>query len=311
MKESVLKDLQDAGVSNYMIFPLYSQWDVLIRAWADEKTAAKLKIKLIENKDLHKDRQPEFLVVHKHTHFPETNTLPDEPRELERILDLTSLKDVQDRGDVSQDFKRLKDAGLILDDIVSFDPDRIQFYITIRSIDGLNNTSLKRLKELVANSIKVRNRSIYTTGGSSIGAVIKAQTDNYYVINDFLQAIARELESDGVITETMLVANRAVRMGKRIDFSRAEEHVIEHELQKLIPEIGAGSKLSYKDCVSLVAKYVGVRKRLHEDKDGVLVKLIRAKARDSAEEVGSIIFSFFPAFEDKLRRKLVPLAQRL
>jgi hypothetical protein len=313
MKGSVVADLRAAGVTNYMIFHLYSQWDVLIRAWADDETATKLKSRLIENRDLHQQQQPEFLLVHEHAHFPDADTLPDAEKDVEGILGragLTGLQEAQDRGEQSEDFKRLQAAGLILDEKVCFDPERIQFYITIRSIDALGAANLDGLKVLVADWAKVRNRSIYATAGSSIRAVIKAQAGDYYEINRFLQDVTRVLGSGDVMTETMLVANREVGMGRRVDLSRAKRHVIEREMRRELPEIGPESALPLEESLMLMGRYVGVRDRLHDDRDGILVSLIRARASGSAEEVGKIL-SFFPAFEDKLRNRLVPVIVRL
>jgi hypothetical protein len=314
MRKSILANLRSAGVTNYMIFHLYSQWDVLIRAWADEETEAKLRNLLSENKDLHKDRQPEFLIVNEHIHFPNADTSPDSQRDVESILrngGLASIQEVQEKGNASINFNRLCAAGLILDEKVGFDPDRIQFYITIRSLDSLEVAKINRLNALVAKSTNVYNRSIYVTGGSSIRAVVKAQASDYYDIDKFLQAITQELEDVDVMTETMLVANRAVRMSKKIDLSRASEHVIERELQEQVPELGPDSVLPYADRLMLRAKYVDMRERLGEDKNGILVNLIRAKASGSAEQVGKIILSIFPPLEEKLRQKLVPMIRNM
>jgi hypothetical protein len=314
MRDSVLEDLRTASASNYMIFHLYSQWDILIRVWADESTAEKLKNRLIKNTDIHKDRQPEFLMVNAHTHFADADSTPDGEREVERILGhggLASLHDVQEKGKQSNDFGRLEGAGLILNEKVGFDPERIQFYITIRSLYPLEAAKLRRLETLIANWTKVRNRSIYITGGSSIGVVVKSQADDYYDINEFLNAIARELESCDVVTETILVANREVRTGKRIDLSKADRHIIERELRVQVPEIGPDSQLLLGERLMLTALYVGARDQFRDDKDGILVNLIRAKASGSAGEVARIMMSFFPSFEEKLKQGLFPVILRI
>ncbi len=313
MRESILEDLRAAGVSNYMIFHLYSQWDLLIRAWADEETVAKLRSRLTKNADIHKDRKPEFLLVNAHTHFPDADTSPDAQRDVERILGhagLASVQEIQDRGKQSEGFRRLKEAGLILSEKVGFDPERIQFYITIRSLYPLDLANLTRLEALVAKSTSVRNRSVYATIGSSIGAVIKAQAGDYYDIDEFLHAVTRELGSRDITTETMLVANRAVSMGKGIDLDRADRHVIERELRVLIPEVATESPLSLGERLMLESKYVEVRGRLPDDRDGILVNLIRARANGSAEEVAKTL-SFLPALEEKLRKRLIPVLVRV
>jgi len=313
MKESVITDLRLAGVSNYMIFHLYSRWDILLRVWADDEIAAKLKNRLTENRDLHTDHQPEFLLVQKLTHFPGAGSHPDSEKDIGGILgpaSLSRLKEVQDRGLESTDFALLRGSGLILDENVGFDPDRIQVYITIRSLYPLEVARLNRLEAMVAGWTKVHNRSIYVTGNSAIGVVVKAQAENYYDIDEFLRAITWELKPGDVLTETMLVANREVRMGKRVDCIRAERHIIDRELQERIPEIGQESVLPLGERWMLVAKYAEVRERLQCDKDGILVRLIRAKAKGCAEDVGRVL-SFFPTLEERLRRGLVQMLVRV
>jgi hypothetical protein len=169
---------------------------------------------------------------------------------------------------------------------------------------------MKRLKELIAAWTKIRNRSVYVTVGSSIGAVVKGQAEDYYDIDAFLQVITKELLSAEVATETILVASRQVRASTRIDFERAEERIIENELRTLIPELGAGSSLRTDERGRLTARYVEIRDKLREDRQGVLRRLIQAKARGSADEIARLL-TFFPSLEDKLRERLVPLVVRL
>jgi len=312
MKDSVVSDLRHAGVSDFMIFHLFSDWDILIRMWADDQTVQILRNRFLQNSDVHKDRQPEFLAVRELTHFSENTTYPD-TRDVTSHLDdrgVAALKDTQDKGVASQYFQQLYDAGLVLDGTVGFDPTRIQFYITIRSMYALESPKVNRLKELTAEWPMIRNRSIYVTEGSSIRAIVKGQAEDYYEIDRFLKAITRELVSGELVTETILVATPDVHQSTRIDFDKADDHLIEHELATLIPEIGPGSVLRVDERWKLVARYVEIREKLPEDRQRVLIGLIRAKAKGSAEEVGRLL-TFFPAFEEKLRQRLVPLLVRL
>jgi len=312
MKNSIIADLRHANISDFMIFHLFSVWDVLIRVWADDQTIQLLRNRFLENSDVHKDRKPEFIMVQELTHFPEMSTYADTP-DIAAHLDgrgLALLKDVQDKGVKSKYFQELSDAGLVLDGSVGFTPTRIQFYITIRSMYSLEAPKVSRLKELIAEWQNIYNRSVYLTEGSSIRAIIKGQSDEYYEIDRFLRAITRELASGEVVTETILVASPNVLQSTRIDFERADAYLIEYELEKLIPELGPASVLRVDERWKLIAKYVEIREMLQEDKQKVLVGLIRAKAKGSAQDVGRLL-TFFPSFEEKLRQRLVPLLVRL
>lgn len=309
LKESVISDLRWAQVSNFMIFHLYSDWDILIRIWADDETIQRLRNRFIENSDIHKDYPPEYLIVQELTHFPETDRYSDiqDVSPLLNEIGLAHLEDVQDKGQESSYFERLKNAGLILDETVGFHPERIQFYITIRSLYALELSRLARMKELIAESEQIRNRSIYITAGSAIRLVVKGQVENYYGINSFLQAITKELASVETITQTMLVASPEVRMSTYIDFDRSDKHIIDHEIQARLPEI---SSLRTVDRLKLTAQYVEIRPKLTEDKQNILIGLLQAKARENPEEISRLL-SFFPTFEDKLRQQLVPTLVRL
>ena len=310
LKESIIADLRWAKISDFMIFHLYSDWDILIRVWADEETIQKLRLRFVENSDLNKDRPPEFIMVQELTHFSETANYSDGPADIKLILSeigLSPLEDVQNKGNKSPYFERLKNSGLILDETVGFHPERIQFYITIRSMYALEFSKQMRLKELIATWKQIRNRSIYITSGSAIRVVIKGQAENYYDIYSFLQAITKEFTSVEIMTQTMLVANRENRMSTCIDFERADKHILDHEIESELPEISA---LPTGDGWKLIAKYVEVRPKLLEDKQKLLIGLLRAKARSDSEEISRLL-AFFPAFEDKLRQGLVPLIIRL
>gem|GEM_PF-6054563 len=312
MKDSVIADLRHANLSDFMIFHLFSKWDILIRAWADDQMVQVLRNRFFQNSDIHKDQQPEFLRVQELTHFSESAAYPD-TRDVMSQIDhhgLAALKDVQEKGEASEYFTELLDAGLILDGTVGFDPARIQFYIMIRSMYPWETPKVTRLKDLIAESRKIRNRSVYVTEGSSIRAVVKGQAEDYYEIDRFLKAITRELVSGEVVTETILVASQNVYQSSRIDFEKAEDYRIEDELKKLVPELVPGSVLRASDRLKLTANYLEIRDKLPEDRQKVLIGLIRAKARGSAEEVGRLM-TFFPVFEEKLRQSLVPLLLRL
>lgn len=311
MSESIIDDLESVHMSNFMIFHLYSVWDILIRVWADDEMVQKLKGRFNANPDINKQQQPEFLVVQDLTHFPETGKYA-KTEDVITFLNKTGLallQEVQNVGQKSEHFDQLRENGLILVETVGFHPDRIQFYITIRSIYSLESPKLNSLRKLVAEKNQIRNKTIYITVGSPIGAVVKGQAENYYDIYDFLKAITKELESVEVMTETMLVANKG-GMSTLIDFNIADRHILEREIDTLLPELGRECILIAKERYKLVAKYVEIREKLTEDKQGLLIGLIRAKARGSAGDVGQLL-TFFPPFEQRLKQKLVQLVMKL
>jgi len=309
LKESIIADLRWAKISDFMIFHLYSDWDILIRVWAYEETIQSLRLRFVDNSDLNREYPPEFIRVQELTHFPETASYSDvsDIEEILREIGLFSLKDIQTEGKDSKYFERLKNAGLILDETVGFHPERIQFYITIRSMYALEVSKMIRLKELIAGWKQIRNRSIYVTSGSAIRIVIKGQAENYYDIYLFLQEITKEFTSVEVMTQTMLVASRVNRMSTFIDFEQADSHILDSEIQNQLPEV---LTLPATERLKLTLKYVEVRPKLSEDKQKLLIGLLRAKARRDPEEISRLL-AFFPAFEEKLRQRLIPLIIRL
>jgi len=212
MKDSIFSNLRDANIHDYMIFHLFSFWDLLIRAWANDEMVEDLRNLFARNPELHKDRQPDFHKVRNLTQFSEIESYA-ESAEVDKILKETGLavlEDVQKKGEKSGYFKKIKNAGLILDERVGFDQEQIQFYITIRSMNPLENADMERLKRVVRDEGRIKNRSIYATDWSSTRAIFKGQAADYYDIGHFLAAITEELDSKEVVTSTMLVANREV-----------------------------------------------------------------------------------------------------
>lgn len=164
LKESIIVDLESANMSAFMIFHLYSEWDILIRAWADEKMIQQLKSRFNANSDINKFKKPEFLVVQNLMHFSETDSYatPETVKDFLNKRGLAPLEAVQNLGEKSEYFLQLKEAGLILVDTVGFDPGRIQFYITIHSIYTLESSKLDSLKKLIAEkNPKIGNKTIF------------------------------------------------------------------------------------------------------------------------------------------------------
>lgn len=102
----------------------------------------------------------------------------------------------------------------------------------------------------------------------------------------------------------MLVASTVNHASTKIDFNRAEGHVLRKALQEELPEIYINSTLPRAERLKLEGLYAEIYGKRREDKSGVLVGLIRAKVNGSAEEVGRLLSSIFPPFEDRLRQRL-------
>jgi hypothetical protein len=306
-RDSLLEDLKQSRISDFKIFHLYSHWDILIRAWADEDSYKLLRSRFSANPDIKPEKPPEYLIVQYLQHASERGTYADAQiadRVLREAL-LGQLRDAQERAEQSLFFDEFKSSGLIIDDRVRFDPDRIQFYITISSEQQLDAAAKARIERMVNHeSVGIFNRSVYMTPGSSIQAVLKGQADGYYAIHGYLQSVAAELLGEDISTETMLVANCEPRHSSKVDFGRAEAYVIEKEFQQLIPVM---SELKLPERLRLQSLYAGVWDNLREDRHGVLKGLIRARATNLSEEIGTALSVFFAPFENRLKTNLVAI----
>ena len=301
-KDTLLDDVRQSGISDYMSFHLYSHWDLLLRVWADKDTIDALRNRLARNRELHPEKQPEFLTVHNMMHFPEVTPAQNKPS-IADVLDdvrLEYLRDVQENGSESKYFDTFRETGLILPDTVRFNPTRIQFYIMVRRLHPLDPGSISRLEKLVREWSKILNRSVYVTSGTSIQLVVKGQAEDYYDIYEFLQAVTLELNAVEVLTETMLVANRDRREAATIDLKKAESYIVEKEFDNLVRQ----GHLSHRERLQLELLYLEVREKVTEDPHGILIGLIRAKAANAPKEIAPLLSLIFPPFEEKLKRSL-------
>src|ERR1700674_2164945 len=99
-----------------MIFHLYSQWDVLIRAWGDSELVQALKQKLDKNAEVNHLSPPRFVEVEEIDHFPDRGryssvadvraTLTKTPTE--------HLRDAQEKARKSAFYETLRQTGLLL-----------------------------------------------------------------------------------------------------------------------------------------------------------------------------------------------------
>lgn len=238
-KDSIIHNLEDAGISDFMIFHLYSQWDVMIRVWGDSDSIARLKDSFARNTDLHEYHKPLFLEIHEIYHFPDRGRYAtvQEVRAALASVPTDELKDAQEKGKKSVFFGKLTAAGLILNNEAFFVNNRIQFYIFISSsvhaAQELWRSSIFRVFE---TSKGIRNKSVYLTSGLTTQAVVRGQAlpARFYDIHAFLHRLTEELQHSlqhYIETETMLVANQEQRFLSLIDFDRAlRDHSVSHSI---------------------------------------------------------------------------------
>jgi hypothetical protein len=230
VKPSIVNNLRESGITDYMIFNLYSQWDVAIRAWADDESIEQLKRKLRDNGEINhtKGRLPVFQ-IDEIAHFPENGAKYLTVEAVKKVLENVPtdwLRDIQDKGDQSPHFQSLQKLALILDDATRFAAQRIQFYIFVTIQQAPEDARVQLLK-IVENSKEIKNKSVmFTPTGSSIFAIVKGQVapSRFYDIHGFLRRITKDLREilrTLVETETMLVANQHQPSSARIDFDRS------------------------------------------------------------------------------------------
>ena len=309
-KSSVLSDLERAQAWNYMIFELFSEWDILVRLWATDDMANTFVKYLEENNDI---QDVDHLRVKRHIH------LPDDERQFRREdvlraiedLGLSALLDIQSRGENSTRFSAAVEKGLLLRDTVAFDPGRIQFYIVLRSMRRPDESSVQQLIEHIRQSTRIRGRSLYITSGTSIRMIVKGQAADFYDISDFLEGITQTSRQakNRITTETMPVANRNVKVRNDIDFNRAQTQILEKSFSAFLSTIPEKPAISFQDKMAVMAKYCVVLPLFSQDDQDVLRNLLRARVSGSPHYIGQIK-DFFPHFEQTLRDNLPALIRK-
>jgi hypothetical protein len=307
LKPSILNDLRESGITDYMIFHLYSHWDLLIRVWADQESFDSLKNRFASNTDLHRRRQPEYILVERLTHRSNGVVHPRD-EEIQRYCDrqgfLSECGDVQEKGKQSEYFKSFHEKRIILDNKIRYDESRIQFFITVGSIHPLAQTTIRGIEQLMGAAEGISNRTVYKTSGS-IRAVIKGQVTEFNRIHECLEEITEQLEEgvgEEVVTETMLVASCDKDQSSKVDINRAEQYVVYRDFRKTYPQ---ALQLPAGERRRLEQSYMDIRDKLQFDRSQIFDVLIRAKASASTEQLGKVTV-FFASFEDLLRRKLIP-----
>lgn len=307
-KKSILENLSDAGVSSYMVFELFSEWDILIRMWSADPIANTLVELLEDNNDLAKV-QPLRVQRMDHIYDGEPYPSAEDVKETVNQLGLAVLKDVQERGENSEHFSVVKDSRLLLEDTISFDPNSIQFYIAIRSLHRIDAANTNRLLAYLRLPSNIRNKTFYHTAGTAIRLILKGQAADYYDIAEFLSGITDILEYCDISTETFFVANRNVRTKNEINFRLAEEEVFERAFAAFMRELPENVQLPLEDRLRLKALYCSLAGILDEDREGILLNLLRAKATGQVKYI-KVTKDFFPKFEDALREYLVQVIRK-
>lgn len=228
-KDSIIRNLEDAGITDFMVFYLFSRWDVMIRVWGNSTAIGRLKDNFAKNAEINHLHEPRFLEMDEILHFPDRGkylTL-EEARLALADVSTDELKDAQEKVKNSSFFDKLRTKGLILDNDAFFVNNRIQFYTFLSSSSHPPADLLRAcILRVVKNAKSIRNKSVYLASVGATRAVLRGQAlpARYYDIHAFLSQLTEELQitlRDYIETETMLVANQDQRFLSLIDFDRS------------------------------------------------------------------------------------------
>lgn len=232
VKESIVRDLEEAGITDFMILSLYSRWDVLIRAWTDSNSLKRVLERFANNPEIFQFSSREQLIeIADVVHFPDKGTYPDQKKAEEILIntDTAELRDAQQGGPRSDSFHKLKSEGLILDNETRFVADRIQFFIWVNCARDVPESLRDGLLNVIERLRPIRSKSVYFPVHGRSFAIIKGQVQprQYYSIHEFLRQLTMQFERivrDPVGTETMLVANQYDRFSSTINFNHARRN---------------------------------------------------------------------------------------
>jgi hypothetical protein len=228
MRDNIVENLKSAGVTDYMIFSLYSHWDIAIRAWGSDRSIQSLKRHLNENREINRLHPPKFYKLNEVVHFPDRKfkypSIEDVRASMTR-WPTEQLKQAQETGRGSV-HDALMATGLILNNDTRFTDDRIQFYIFINSAEPAPRRFRDSLLRVVNDSRNIRSKTAYFTSDGPTHAVVKGQVlpARFYDIFPFLRHMTDQLEDSlgtYIDTETMLIASQDVRHSALIDFDNA------------------------------------------------------------------------------------------
>ena len=304
-KKSVLSNLENSRIINYMIFELLSKWDILIRYWSTENQASVLISELEKNIEIEKVVP---LSVIKMEHIYDDGYDYPTSEEIKDLLDnmpLEHLLDLQQNKENSKYYDMAKSEGLLLSDRISFDPGKVQFYVVISSLKQPGEAILYNLIEHINNIHNITGKTIYITRGTSIRIIIKGQASEFYDISAFLSDITKTLKSDDfqIMTETILVANRSIQICNLIDFGKVQETLVDNNFESIISELKKPVDLDLGTAYEIKAKLFNIVNIIHMDDQEVLINLVKGRLSGDATYLISIK-DFFPHFEQEMRDAL-------
>jgi hypothetical protein len=255
VKESIVRDLEESGITDFMIMNLYSQWDVLIRVWADESSMKRLEERFAKNPEIFQFNFKPPIEIADVVHFPEKGRYPSRKTVGAVLVDMETahLKDAQQKGTRSNYFQKLKSAGLILDNETRFVANRIQFFISVNCARDVPDHLRDSLLNVIERLKQVRSKSVYFPLHGRTLAIVKGQVPptQYYAIHEFLRQLTTQFETIlrfHVETETMLVANQYDRFSCTINFDYARR---DPSLTNAVPALaiiegGEGDRTEFK-----------------------------------------------------------------
>lgn len=304
-KNSVLSNLENSNIINYMIFELLSKWDILIRFWSTEDQANMFISELEKNIEIEKV-VPLSVIKMEHIYddgydYPTS----EEIKALLHNMTLEQLLDMQQNKKNSKYYDMAISEGLLLSDRISFDPGKVQFYIVISSLKQPSESIIHNLIEHINNIHNITGKTIYITRGTSIRIITKGQASEFYDISAFLSDITKTFKSDDfkISSETILVANRNIQICNLIDFGKGKETLIENKFESIIRELKRPIDLDLKTKYEIKAKFANIADIIHMDDQEVLINLIKGRLSGDATYLKGIK-DFFPHFEQEMRDAL-------
>ena len=310
-KDSILDNLRDSGIQNFMIFELFSEWDILIRHWSTDQQASNLVAHLEKSIDVERTDPLSVTQMDHIYEIDEQYPSSDEIKDTVQQVGLLPLRDIQAKREHSEYFEMARQKGILLKDKIAFDPEKLQFYIVVRSLKRPNTQLVTIIRRQFEKTSAIVSKTLYLTYGTSIRMVVKGQTGTYYSISNLLNEITSIFQGAAVdvSTETVLVANTDVRVSNLFDFDRAEEEMTEKEFGKLVASIDVDPTISVGAKYELKAKFHRVIDTLPLDSDRVLVNLMRARLSNDPDYIKKIK-DYFPQFEEQLYRNLQAMIRK-
>lgn len=300
-KSSIMQQIRESNISDYIVYHLYSQWDILIRLWANESKIDEFVSVVEKNEDISANRRPEILLVKEITHCPEIGEYKSNEivSEIMQNTDTSILNIAQNGEKSSEELVWLRENGMVLHGTSRFNKNKIQFYIVLMCASQIENENIYRIEKQLEKHSSIQNWSIYTTN-TATRAILKGQTEYYYDIYGLLKEVTKMLEGKDIQTETMLVAGVHSEEEARIDFDQALEFISKNEFKKHFPD---AQKIKFEERISLKMKYMKIRNLSKEKNGEIFVEMLDKKIRNRTEDAAKA-FTFLFKIEDIMRSKL-------